>query len=435
MIAKRYEWAYTLSMHQRTWLTLLTLPLIVAFTVPMFHRQEHRQPEVMQRVAQSDDPLAGLADIQDVIAHIRNSYVEVPDLGRVLDGGIQGALERASLLNSYLSPEETQLPSPGPGETGLTLVKDKIIAYVVGVAPNSPASAAGFQIGDWVRKIDNEPISSMSHWAMERRLRGAVGSELEVLRMSAVTREQKKITIKREKLKRQPIVSSVGPKAVLVALPDLSEGRAAEMKAILKAVDPKLPLVLDVRNCPSGSYSEAAKVASILGCSGTFATLQEVGQPDRPLSVPHNGGAHIKKIAVLVGQGTMGSAETLAFALKNLGAQPAGANNPAVEVVFLGERTQGNAVELRTLPLRQGGAVEIVAKRWLGAGGERLDVGLAGGQMRPTGLVPDYSLRGVPDNEDFLPRVLEALERGPNRPKEVPQKVARIGHVMQEMFE
>jgi len=50
-------------------------------------------------------------------------------------------------------------------------------------------------------------------------------------------------------------------------------------------------------------------------------------------------------------------------------------------------------------------------------------------------VVPDYSLRGVPDNEDFLPRVLEALEKGSNKPKETPQKVARIGHGMQEMFE
>ena len=419
-------------MHQRSWLTLLTFPLIVAFTVPMFHRQEHRQAESMQRAAQGDDPLAGLADIQDVIAHIRNSYVEVPDLGMVLDGGIQGALERASLLNSYISPEETQLPSPGPGETGLTLVKDKIIAYVVGVAPNSPAAHAGFQIGDWVRKMDNEPISSMSHWAMERKLRGPVGSELEILRMSAATREQKKIAVKREKLKRQPIVSNLGPKAVQVALPDLGEGRAAELKAILKAADSKLPIVLDIRNCPSGSYAEAAKVASILGCRGTFATLQEVGQPDRPLAVPSNGAAPFKKIAVLVGQGTMGPAEALAFALKNLGAQPAETKNPVAEAVFLGERTHGNAVELKTLPLRQGGAVEIVTKRWMGAGGERLDMGLAGGQLRSTGLTPDYSLRGVPDNEDFLPRVLEALEKGTNKPKDGPQKVARLGHEMLE---
>jgi C-terminal processing protease CtpA/Prc len=417
------ELAYTLAMHQRTWLTLLTFPLIVAFTVPMFHKQEQRQAIAMQRAAPGDDPLAGLADIQDVIAHIRNSYVEVPDLGKVLDGGIQGALERASLLNSYLSPEETQLPSPGMGETGLTLVKDKIIAYVVGVAPNSPAAHAGFQIGDWVRKMDNEPISSMSHWAMERRLRGQVGSELEILRMAAGTREQKKVAIKREKLKHQPVSSSVGTKAAFVALHDLGEGRAAELKAALKAADSKLPIVLDIRNCPSGVYVEAAKVASILGCSGTFATLQEVGQPDAPLAVPPNVGAPFREIAVLIGQGTMGPAETLAFALKNLAAQAS-----APEIVFLGERTHGNAVELKTLLLRQGGAVEIVAKRWMGAGGERLDLGLAGGQLRSSGLVPDYSLRGVPDNEDFLPRILEALEKGPIKPKDGPRKVALLRH-------
>jgi carboxyl-terminal processing protease len=342
-----------------------------------------------------------------------------------MDGGIQGALEHASLLNSYISPEETQLPPMGPGETGLTMLKDKIIAYVVGVAPGSPAAAAGFQIGDWVRKLDNVPISSMSYWAMERRMRGPVGSELTVLRMVSGTREQKKVVIKREKPKRRPIVGNIGPKAAMVALPDLSEGRAAELKAVLKTFDSKLPIVLDIRNCPSGSYNEASKVASILGCKGNFAILQETGQPDHPLTVPHNDAAPITRIAILVGQGTIGPAEALAFALKNLGIQSA-KQASARSIVFLGERTYSNAVELKVFPLKQGGAVEIVAKRWMGTGGERLDLGLAGGQLRPMGLTPDYSLRGVPENDEFLPRILEALEKGPTKPKEGPQKVARL---------
>jgi C-terminal processing protease CtpA/Prc len=89
----------------------------------------------------------------------------------------------------------------------------------------------------------------------------------------------------------------------------------------------------------------------------------------------------------------------------------------AKTVISLGERTIGQAVERRRFPLKQGGAVELVTRRWTGPGGERLD---------KTGPVPDYSLRGIPASEDILPRILEALEKGPPKPKEETSSVASL---------
>jgi len=49
--------------------------------------------------------------------------------------------------------------------------------------------------------------------------------------------------------------------------------------------------------------------------------------------------------------------------------------------------------------LKQGGAVELVSKRWVGLGGEKLD---------RQGVVPDQVLK-VADTEDPLAKVLTAL--------------------------
>ena len=64
-----------------------------------------------------------------------------------------------------------------------------------------------------------------------------------------------------------------------------------------------------------------------------------------------------------------------------------------------GERTPGFGVERARFALRQGGAVELVSKRWVGLGGEKLD---------RQGVVPGQVLR-LTDTDDPLARVLTAL--------------------------
>jgi C-terminal processing protease CtpA/Prc len=385
----------------------------------MFHKQAPKPANVGQKTVSSDDPLAGLADIQDVLAHIRLNYVDIPDMEKVLAGGIQSALDRANILNSYLTPKEAQLPDPGPGETGMALLKDRIVAYVVGVAPGSPAAGAGLKVGDRIRRIDGESLVPLSQWALERSLKGPVGSEITLERMANENdAEQKKFVLKREKLRRPPTGQRTDPRATTVVLPDLGEGRAKDLTDLLKKTDASTPLIVDLRNCIGGSYEEAAKVASLLGCSGVFATLQETGQPDRPLRVPVHESISFSKIAVLVGPGTIGPSETLAAAIRHMGNE-GGDPKASKTVIFLGERTIGQAVERRRFPLKQGGAVDLVTRRWMGAGGERLDRG--GGGAR-TGLAPDYSLRGIPDDASLLPRILEALQKGAAKPP----KVARL---------
>ena len=59
-------------------------------------------------------------------------------------------------------------------------------------------------------------------------------------------------------------------------------------------------------------------------------------------------------------------------------------------------------MERARVPLRQGGAVELVSRRWLGAGGEKLD---------RAGVVPQTPLRGLKPNEDPLPKILESLAK------------------------
>lgn len=384
-------------MHQRTWLSLITFPLVATFTYPVLVRRS--EPPRTETRPTPQDPLAGLSDIQDVLALVRDNYVDPPNMEKVLSGGIQGALERVHPLNAYITPEELHLPEPGPADPGLTLRKSQIYAQVIALTADGPAAKAGMHIGDVIRKVDGQSIGALSSWSLDRRLRGVEGSEVSFLWYDGSLGTTKKITLKRVKPQPQTVSVRKDPKATVLALTDMNAGRANEILAVLKACDPKLPLVVDLRRCAGGDLAESARIAGFFVGKVPFITLQEATKADLALETGEIKGPGFAKVAVLTGLGTVGPAEALAAALKKQG------------LPVFGERTAGMGVERTRFALRQGGAAEIVNKRWLGAGGEKLD---------RQGLAPDFILRSprpergaAATEDDPLPKILEQLDKKP----------------------
>ena len=374
-------------MHARTWLSVFSFPLVAAFTLPVIQRGEQTRAQAKPGVkVPPQDPLAGLSDIQDVLALVQQNYVDQPDMEKVVAGGIQAVLERSHPLNAYLSAEDLRLPDPGPAEAGLVVVKRGIYATVLAVTPGGPAAKAGIQPGDVIRKVDGDSVGRLSAWALERRLSGPEGSTLDLYRYNA-TGDLTKTTLQRQRLPKAVEVLKQGTDALMVSLPDLNPGRAEELKRLLAAQDHGQTLVLDLRQCVKGSAEEAAAVAGLLGAKGPLGTLQEAGKPDREIPVA-GAGVPFARVALLVGRSTLGLPEVLAACLKKGGART------------FGEKTPGLGVERSRFLLKQGGAVELVSRRWVGLGGEKLD---------RQGVAPEKVLK-LADSDDALGKVLEALK-------------------------
>lgn len=374
-------------MHARTWLSVLSLPMVGAFTYPLV--QHPATPSAAAAKQTPPDPLAGTTDIEDVLSLVQRDYVDPPDMSKVIAGGVQAALERAHPMNAYLTPEDLRLPPPGPASAGLVVIKRGIYALVLAVTPGGPAAKAGIQPGDVIRKVDGDSVGLLSAWALERRLRGTPGTALDLYRYSNLTGDLLKSSLKLALIPREPVTIQKSPGGVRIVLPDLGPGRAKEVEALLAGVDRKQSLVLDLRQCVSlaGSAEETATLAGFLGVRGRVGTLQEHGRPDRPLEAGPLG-APFAKMAVLVGHSTLGMPEVLAACLKKHGAR------------ILGERTPGLAILRKRFLLRQGGAVELVCGRWLGDGGEKLD---------RTGVVPNQTLK-LGEADDPLAKALDALK-------------------------
>ena len=371
-------------MHARTWLSALSLPLVAAFTWPV---ATQKLPSDGAKSAPSQDPLSGLTDIEDVLALVQANYVDSPDMPKVIGGGIQAALERAHPLNSLLTPEDLRAPEPGPATAGLTVVKRGIYAQVLAVVPGGPADQAGVQMGDVIRRVNDEPIGPLSSWRLERMLRGAAGTKVAIFRYSAATADLGKVDVVLQVPKARSVEVRATDQGSLVTLPDLKAGRASELKAALAKLDRAKPVVLDLRENTEGALAEAAAIAGLFTAAGPFATVQDAGKPDRAVPVQPAGLPDFKQVVVLQGPSTLGAAEALSACLKKNGA------------AIVGERTPGLGVALTRLPLREGGAVELVTERWIGDGGEKLD---------RQGVAPTRALRLGP-KDDPLQSVLAAL--------------------------
>lgn len=392
-----------MGMHQRTWLSLISFPLVAVFTYPMVVKPADPPKSVVKG---TQDPLAGLSDIQDVLALVRDNYVDPPDLDKVIGGGIQGALERVHPLNAYLSPEDLRLGPAGPADPGITLIKRGIYAQIIAVQPGSPADQAELKPGDIIRKIDGQGIAPMSAWLLERKLKGAEGSSITLLRYASSNAELKTVSLKRELPKPLSIKVCKSEKAHHLILPDLEMGRALELKQLLSGLEPTLPVVLDLRRCMGGNLKEVALMAGFLiGPSAPLVTLQEPQKADHVLLTEGEKDFSHARLVLVTGHGTLGVPEVLCASLKKKG------------VAVVGDTTGGLGVERKRVLLKQGGAVELVYRRFLGPDGEKLD---------RQGVVPSYLLKGLKFEEDILTKVLDILEKPPLKKAEKQTLNARL---------
>jgi len=171
------------------------------------------------------------------------------------------------------------------------------------------------------------------------------------------------------------------------------------LKNLLAGIDRKTTLVLDLRSCAGGEMEEAGLVAKAFAGPGTLATVQEAGKPDRIVTVQAAEPLAFRRTGVLVGPGTLGAAEALASFFKKQA------------IPTIGDHTAALGVERARILLRQGGAVDLVTRRWVGSGGEKLD---------RQGVQPEFPLKALQPDEDPLPKVIEILdakEKAPDKGK------------------
>ncbi len=339
----------------------------------------------------NDKAYKSLIVYSEVLQKIQQDYVDEPNMHLVTTGSLHGLLESLDSESSYLTPREytdykEKTSNSGTGETGLNLSKRSGYVVVTSILPDSPAEKAGLHSGDFLESIAGFTTREMSVGQAKNLLAGQPGTPVKVNVILRGRTDPEEVEVVRQKLATPKlIVQKVDSETIAFRFPTLDLGRAEEVRAhLLEAQKQGISrVILDVRDCGRGQYSEAIAVARLFIPSGTLTSLKGQTVPEQVFSADPAMVVWKGPVSVLIEITTSGPAEVLASSF---------ANTKRGDLV--GERTFGLASQQKLIPLENGAAIDLTVANYYNADGKSiLEEGVA-----PTEVV--HTASSLTDDSD-----------------------------------
>jgi carboxyl-terminal processing protease len=342
----------------------------------------------------SSDTYKHLKVFAEEVGHIKEEYVEDPDMKAVSLGALNGMLESVDPFASYLSADQyreyTRNKDAHRGDVGLILSKKFGYLGVLDAIPNSPAAKAGLGYLDVIEAIKGVSVRDMSLAAAYMLLQGDSGTTVDLTVVRARHPDPATISLVRAIVVLPPVESKmmdgqVGYINIDALSPALVKDTAAAILKLQK--DGAQKLVVDVRDCGSGSPEDGIALANLFLKQGRITYLKGQKYPQKNFDADPAKAITSLPVAVLTNGGTADAAEILAAALQD---------NKRGQVV--GERTHGDAALLQPIAMDDGGVILLSVAKYYSADGKAIqDVGVTPAtQVKEADIQVDYDDNGLP---------------------------------------
>lgn len=360
-----------------------------------------------------DSPYKYLSVFMEVFGLATRAYVDEPTPESLLSGAFEGSIDALDPFSLYVPAEAVKTFEAtreiGNRHTGMLLLKERGVAYVVAVEPGSPAAKAGLESGDILSEVAGVRTREAALYEIQALLAGKVGTRLKIERL----RFGQKATVELELAESPPVAVELRLEKGLAVLriPAFHAGTPVDVKKSLETLQAPgdlLPgiaahdkLVLDLRSTAGGDEKAAYDVAGLFA-EGRLGALLRRGQELEAFSAPA-AKPFAGRLMVLTDRGTQGAAEVLAAVLQ----QRAGAK-------LVGERSFGHAGKTELIALADGSRLQLTTAFFTGPDGKPLQ----------EGLEPDERVReteqeeGQPATDEVLDRAIELLLAPPAPPAE-----------------
>ena len=260
---------------------------------------------------------------------------------------------------------------------------------IIAVVPGSSAAKAGLTTGDMLESIKGIATRDMPLAYARLLLKGEPGStiELSVLRRKP---EPQKLTLEREPLVFPPVESSLLPDNVgYVKVATMLPPNSAEVSSAVASLqkDGAKSLILDVRDCATGTPEEGVELANLFLDKGLITYTEGQRSPRKDFTADPKKDVTTLPIVVATNRGTALAAEVAAAALQG---------NKRASIV--GERTYGDASILRPITMDDGSAIILSVAKYYSPDGK---------SIQDNGVTPDDVVvepdPAIPDTGDDEP--------------------------------
>jgi len=213
---------------------------------------------------------ADMALYNRVLGRVRASYVEPVDDSKLIAYSLKGMLTSLDPHSDFLTESEYQeLLDEAEGEfagIGAEISREDSLPKVISPIDNTPAARAGLKPGDIILKIDGKLTDGMSLKEVVDRLRGPVGSAVNIT-VGRVGERAFNVTLTRAVIHVASVTSHLEPDKIgYIRLSLFAERTNQDLVRALGDLTKKAGgrlngVVLDLRNDPGGLLDQAVLVA------------------------------------------------------------------------------------------------------------------------------------------------------------------------------
>lgn len=347
----------------------------------------------------------------EVFERVRSQYVEKLTDKEIIEHALNGMLSSLDPHSSYLNEEkfnDMKVETRGEfGGLGIEITLDSGLIKVVSPIDDTPAFRAGVQAGDYIFKIDGEAVMGMELSEAVDKMRGKVGSTVDISIRREGVEENIDLTLTRDIIKIQSVRSRVEGNAGYIRITTFNQNADSGVKKAIEDIKKELGnkltgIVLDLRNNPGGLLDQAISISDIFLDKGEIVSTRGRSEEDteRDNATP---GDMIDglPIVVLINGGSASASEIVAGALQD-----------HKRGIVLGTKSFGKGSVQKVIPLPGNGAMRLTTARYYTPSGR---------SIQAMGIDPDILVQPAKIEILEQSRFSEADLRGalanPNAPK------------------
>ncbi|HOO82613.1 MAG TPA: S41 family peptidase [Alphaproteobacteria bacterium] len=299
----------------------------------------------------------------DVFERVRAQYVEETADHELIESAINGMLTALDPHSSYLNNEkfeDMQISTRGEfGGLGIEVTMENGVIKVVSPIDDTPAFRAGVLAGDYIVQIDDEPVMGLTLSEAVDKMRGKVGTEIDLL----ITRESAdapiEMTLVRDIIKIRSVRHRVEGNSGYVRITTFNQNADSGVKKAIQEIKAELGnklngYVLDLRNNPGGLLDQAIAVSDIFLDKGEIVSTRGRHEDDTKRDNATPGDlAEGLPIIVLINGGSASASEIVAGALQD-----------HRRAILLGTQSFGKGSVQTVIPLPGHGAMRLTTARY-----------------------------------------------------------------------